>query len=354
VTYHSHPPSGRKLALLAAVPLVAVAIGVPMAIGITTSHQRPNSKDPAKASASRPRHKRTEPVCQPDAGCALIPTSGAYLGAYLQPATYTPQGEVAAVRAFQHQTGRRLDLVHEYHPWNQPFPNPADAHFVDVSKVLLLTWGGTPDTRKIIAGDYDNLIRARAQAIRNLHHPILLEFRHEMDRPNLQWAVHGPADYIRAWDHIRAIFASVGATNVGWVWCPTGYGFQVGRAQAFYPGNGEVDWVCADVYSSSSGQSLAQAAAPFMRWAAHTGKPIIIGEFATNSPPSSWPAWLSEAGRFAEKHPQIKALAYFNGKGRNSQHVPFDYLLASDERAIRAFARLMELPYFRPALPPGA
>src|SRR5260370_40588622 len=114
-----------------------------------------------------------------------------------------------------------------------------------------------------------------------------MEFRHEMDRPNVQWAVHGPQNYIKAWDHIRTIFTQVGATNVGWVWCPTGYGFSVGRAQAFYPGNAEVDWVCADVYGFTPRQSLREAAQPFLNWAAHTGKPIIIGEFATGVAPSA-------------------------------------------------------------------
>ena len=179
-----------------------------------------------------------------------------------------------------------------YHRWGSPFPDAADRYFVRSGKVLLLTWSGTPNTRKIIAGDYDALIRSRAQAVKRLGRPILMEFRHEMDRPNLQWAVHGPTDYIAAWDHIRAIFAQVGATNVGWVWCPTGYGFAVGRAQAFYPGDNEVDWVCADIYSPSAAQSLQDAAAPFLSWARHTGKPILIGEFGVGGSPSTWPRWL--------------------------------------------------------------
>ena len=58
------------------------------------------------------------------------------------------------------------------------------------------------------------------------------------------------AAYVAAWDHIRAIFTAVGATNVSWVWCPTGIGFEDGRAKPYYPGDNEVDWVCADVYSS--------------------------------------------------------------------------------------------------------
>ncbi len=281
----------------------------------------------------------------------LVPSSGAYLGAYVEPTSYTSDAEVAAVQAFEQQVGRKLDLVHVYHPWDQDFPSPADQTFVDSGKVLLLTWGGDPDTEKIVAGDYDSLITARAKAIAALHRPIMLEFRHEMDRPNLQSVIHGPSNYIAAWDHIRALFTQAGADNVAWVWCPTGYGFQVGRAQAFYPGNSEVDWVCADVYTVLPHQSLAQAAAPFMKFAAGTGKPVIIGEFAQNDPPSSWPGFLTAAGQFVRAHPQIKGIAYFDANGTDSNGHPFTYWLGGHSQAIASFARLVSSPYFQPAIP---
>lgn len=271
-----------RLGALVLACVAVTAVGVPVGLALAGGPGRSAHEQPAK---------RVQPTADFDG--PLVPATGAYLGAYVAPANYTASAQVAAVRSFQRAIGGKINLVHVYHPWDQDFPSPADRTFVHNGKVLLLTWGGTPDTEKIIAGAYDQLILARARAIKQLHRPILMEFRHEMDRPNLQWAVHGPADYIKAWDHIRALFTQAGATNVSWVWCPTGYGFQVGRAQAFYPGSNEVDWVCADVYTVQPHQSLQQAAAPFLRWAAHTGKPVIIGEFADNGPASSWASWLT-------------------------------------------------------------
>jgi Glycosyl hydrolase family 26 len=238
--------------------------------------------------------------------------------------------------------------VHNYHPWYSPFPNAADQYFVKTGKVLLLTWGGTPDTRKIVAGDYDSLISERARAVKQLHRPILLEFRHEMDRPNLQWAMHGPKNYIAAWDHIRKIFTKVGATNVGWVWCPTGWGFRHGRAQPFYPGNSEVDWVCADVYSVSASQTLQDAAHPFLTWARHTHKPVLIGEFAAGGSPSAWPRWLLAAGVLAEFDPQIKGMAYFDANGTDSQGRSFQYWLGDNAPALHVFSQMLSWPVFRP------
>ena len=281
----------------------------------------------------------------------LVPASGAYLGAYVQPASYTSQGQIDAVRGFEQQLGHPLGLVHVYHPWDSPFPSAADRHFARSRKALLLTWGGTPDTKTIIAGGYDTLIRQRAEAVKRLHRPILLEFRHEMDRPNLQWAMHSPADYIAAWDHIRAIFTAVGATNASWVWCPTAYGFTVGRAPAFYPGNKEVDWVCADAYSPSPSVPLSTTAESFLTWASHHPKPVIIGEFGVGGNPARWPAWLAAAGRLPRQDPQIKAMSYFSGDGTDSNGRPYAYSMSSHARAVRAFGRLLAEPQFGSRVP---
>ena len=288
---------------------------------------------------------------QAPAGHSLVPASGAYLGAYVQPATYTQAGQISAVQSFERRLGHPLQIVHVYHPWGKPFPTAADRYFVEHGKILLLTWGGAPDTQAIVAGKDDAMIRARAQAVKALGHPIMMEFRHEMDRPNLQWTIHGPAEYIAAWDHIRSVFSAVGATNVSWVWCPTGLGFASGRAQPFYPGDKEVDWICADVYATSTSQSLRAASAPFLRWASHHDKPVIIGEFGVIGNPPGWAAWLTAAGRLPETDHQIKAMAYFDANGVNSSGDAYQFWLGDRPAAMSAFASLLRQPYFRPAVP---
>ena len=297
---------------MAGVSTAVIAIGVPVGIGLASAHRQPasvNAGDPSNVGrsthpnfasgsgsgdpnqqSSRSHHRghassrgkshkhgkahrsgkphgpgrtpKSSPSGPPTGGKPthtpdppntstglLVPSSGAYLGAYVEPTDYSSSGQVSAVQTFEHLIGSSIDLVHVYHPSRSRSRAPPTSSSSTAARFLLLTWSGTPDTKKIVAGDYDSLIKQRAQAVKNLGRPILMEFRHEMDRPNLQWAVHGPAEYIKAWDHIRSIFTGQGVTNVGWVWCPTGYGFQLGRARAFYPGNDEVDWVCADTCS---------------------------------------------------------------------------------------------------------
>jgi hypothetical protein len=342
--------SRRLLGLVMLIGLVVTGLSGCGAPRDTHAGARPRSHRPSGALAFRTAEQR-KLAALIRRGEPLVPTRGAYLGAYVQPTIYTQQAEITAFLTFEHQIGHSLRIVHVYHRWGSPFPTSADRYFVDHGKVLLLTWGGAPDTKAIIAGRDNAMIRATALALKALGHPVLLEFRHEMDRPNLQWTIHGPADYIAAWDHIRAIFRAVGATNVSWVWCPTGYGFQVGRAQAFYPGNKEVNWICADEYATSPTQSLSQAAGPFLRWAAHHAKPVILGEFAVGGSPRGWASWLTAAGKLARSDPQIKAMAYFDANGTNSQGNPFVYWLGNQPAALDAFGRLLARPYFRPAVP---
>jgi Glycosyl hydrolase family 26 len=278
----------------------------------------------------------------------LVPTTGAYLGAYVQPDNYTYQEQISAVLTLEHQLGHPMTLVHVYRPWTSPFPDPADFYFAQHGKVLLLTWGGKPDTRAIIAGRYDAMIRARAQALASLHRPVLLEWRDEMDRPNLQWAVHGPAGYIAAWKHIRRIFSAAHTNNVSWVWCPTAEGFTYGQAQDYYPGDGEVDWLCTDAYSKTPAEPLSEVLSAFLAWASHHPKPIVIGEFGARRDPAGWPPWLAEVGRLVKQDTQIKALAYFDADGIAGSGFYYSYSLSHRPAAMSAFAALLREPYFRP------
>jgi Glycosyl hydrolase family 26 len=338
-----------RFGLTAAIAAVVVAALVATAVLLITRRQ----VNGGAAAASQPAIPHVPASSLPHrGGDVLVPKSGAYLGAYVEPKPNTPQGQIRAVLKFERRLRHSIEIVHEYQPWGTVFPTASEKHFADRGKIVLISWSGAPNTEAIIAGKDDAMIRSTAEAVKALHHPILMEFRHEMDRPNLQWTLHGPADYIAAWDHIRAIFTAVGARNVGWVWCPTAYGFQIGRAQPFYPGNKEVDWVCADVYSSSVSVPMSKAAAPFLQWASHRNKPVIIGEFGVAGDPPKWASWLRGAGQLARRDPQIKAMAYFDANGINSTGSPYFFWLGSHPSALREFAALLRQPYFHPH-PPG-
>lgn len=333
----------RRWRLVVVAGVVVAIVAVLGAVLTVVKHDDNAGRGLAGPATSLPPPR---PSSVPSGG-PKAPAKGAYVGAYVQPdSDYTPQGRIDAVTDFEQKTGRQMDIVQTYHPWDDEFPDATDRWAVDNNRMLLLSWAGT-DTRVIQTGRYDDMIRQRARAVRDLGEPIFLRWRWEMDRPNLQASIWTPQDFIAAWRHIRTIFTEEKATNVSWVWCPLAAGFAADRAAPYYPGDSDVDWVCADVYTGQKLDSFGTATAPFLDWAkSHPDKPIMIGEWATSDQfPGGQTAWLNQAKQVTEANPLIKALVYFDSndktKGPRAQ-------LSLQGDAVGAFGDLLAEPYFNP------
>jgi Glycosyl hydrolase family 26 len=329
------PNRGVRALIAAGVIVLAAALVVPLLL-----------------SDSSPLRQQT-PVVTPAppvsaATSVPLPPSGAYVGAWVKPEKNTEQGRIDAVEDFERQTGRRLDIVHHYHTWDDFFPSEFDLHFAKrANTTLLLSWASA-DTREIVAGKHDRLIRLRATDLKELKVPVLMQWRWEMDRPNLASIVHEPEDYIAAWKRIRSLFHEEGTDNIDWVWCPLSEGFGNGRAPRYYPGDEQVDWLCADSYAVTPDVPLEDGLEPFFAWAKSKKKPIMIGEFGTQPGADGERArWLAEVGQMARRNPQLKALVYFDSNvdrdGRKR-----DWSLRSHPEDVEAYGDLMAEPYFNP------
>jgi len=348
--------TGRVRVLVAG--LVVVVVAVVVAVVVTDPFSSSPSSSSSSSSSPGPvpggRTSPAPPGVSGTVGPALAPAppaSGAYFGAFVGPAVFTQANEILAVQELQGELGRKLAIVHTYLKWQAPFPTASALAFLDQGSMLLISWAGT-DTRQIVSGADDGWIRTRARQIKALGKPVFLEWRWEMDRPNLRSQVHSGAEYVAAWDHIRAIFASVGVHNAAWVWCPTANGFSDGQAAAFYPGNNEVDWICADAYPAyGSTASFASTVTAFLDWASHYDKPVMIGEFGVpeSDGASQRAQWLRAARQVVVADRQIKALLYFdaNPAGQGPQG---SYSLAGDAAALSAFRAIAAQPYFNPAV----
>ena len=342
--------TARFRLLVAGLACVVVAAVVAIVVAGPFSSS-PASSSPGPVSAGRmspaPRVSSTvNPALAP-----VPPASGAYLGAWVGPDVFTQANEILAVQQLQGQLGRKLAIVHTYLQWQAPFPTLSDLTFLSQGSMLLISWAGT-DTRQIVSGADDSWIRTRARQVKALGKPVFLEWRWEMDRPNLRSQVHSGAEYVAAWDHIRAVFAAVGVRNAAWVWCPTANGFSDGQAAAFYPGSNEVDWICADAYPAyGSTASFASTVTAFLGWASHYDKPVMIGEFGVPVSDGAQRArWLRAAQRVVVADPQVKALLYFdaNPAGQGPQG---SYSLTGDPAALAAFRAIAAQPYFNPPVP---
>ncbi|WP_018351720.1 glycosyl hydrolase [Longispora albida] len=263
------------------------------------------------------------PAALQPSGPVKVPDRGAYVGAWVRPGDYSDAARVEAITGLEGQLGRKLDIVHVYHKWTDKLADPADSAFVKRGTTLMISWAGA-DTRMVTSGRLDQEISAQAVRVRNLKKPVLLRYRWEMDRPNLRAQMWSPEDYIAAWRHVRRVFQQAGASNVSWVWCPTAEGFATGEAQKFYPGDEQVDWTCADAYTSTTLRPLSEVAGPFLNWAKARPKPIIIGEYGISKKFSATEraAWLRDAAVLFERTPRIKAVSYFNSdpEGNDAAH----------------------------------
>jgi hypothetical protein len=266
------------------------------------------------------------------------PVQGAYFGAEVD--------ERQGMARFEKGLGREMDIVSMYRSWEQPFPAGSDVAALGVSRYLMLSWDGG-NTRAIVSGGQDALIRQRARAVKTIGRPLFLRWGREMDSQQTHKDIDSPAGYVAAWKHIREIFRQEKADNAAWVWCPSAGGFASNSVAAYYPGDDQVDWVCADAYPQPPAEyvELAQVLKPFMSWARNRPKPIMIGEFGVpRSYGSRRAEWLRKAAQTLQD-PQVKAVVY-----RNEDVVvggaKIRYSLDGDQSAMSAMRELATTPYF--------
>jgi beta-mannanase len=268
------------------------------------------------------------------------------IGAWVKPAK--GQSAVAAVDDYEKKIGRKLDLVHSFYQWDDPWPTDRDTAAIAAGSTPLISWNGT-DTREIASGKFDSMITERARAARDLKKPILMRWFWEMEGQKKDQLAGTPDNYIAAWRHVRGIFQREGATNVSWAWCPTSAAFKDGSAQPYYPGDADVDWICADGYSKypekAKGhfRSFGDVFGPFYQWAVQHNKPILVGEFGVRGPDDQRANWIRATSQeVPQQFPKIRALVYFDSPDRG------DFELRDQPTALAAWSALVKEPYFNP------
>lgn len=311
----------------------------------------------ALAAAGCTDSTEAEPKIQITARPGIAPTppgQGAFFGAWVQPAGGGPsykdpaKPEAAEVSRFEKELGRKLDIVQTYRGWDEPVPK--DPGLLNGTHYLLLSWRGG-DTREIATTREDRLIRERAREIKATGKPIFLRWEDGMDETSaaVRRRIHSPADYVAAWKHLREIFRQEKVDNVAWVWCPTAKGFGADNAPAHYPGDDQVDWICANVYPGGNYdyRDLSEAAKLFLQWAKQRPKPIMVGEFGA---PRSYGGRRAEWLRNAAEHlqsPQIKAVVYYNSDA-DSDRRRLQFSVTGDRPALSALRELATTPFFNP------
>lgn len=280
------------------------------------------------------------PSPSPSGAVALAPASGALLGHYYG------AGTVAETDA---RIGRKPQIHLSYYGWTDHWAL-ADATRQDIrdGRIPLVNWEPFDvDFRQIVAGKYDDLITAQADEAKALNTRFFLDFAAEMNEEE-GWGDHDPALYVAAWRHIHDIFVRRGAANAMWVWCPNNVDTP-GQPDAmrYYPGDSYVDWVGADGYNwgtSKEGfdwETFSDVFGPIYRKIATTGKPVMIGETASDEVGGDKAAWITQiVPTLKSQFPAIKAVVWFDVD--KERHWPIN----SSTKSLSAYQALAKDPYF--------
>ncbi|WP_205696928.1 glycoside hydrolase family 26 protein [Conexibacter sp. SYSU D00693] len=274
------------------------------------------------------------------------------------------QADLRSVNAFEQAARHHAGIVMWFSDWARvPSPDVDQLRWVarrgSVPEITWEPWDSEKGLnvpqpayrlRRIIAGDFDPLVRRWARALSRYGQPVRLRFGHEMNGNWYPWneAANGNrhGEYVRAWRRIWRIFREAGAFNVQWVWSPVA--LEVYASQ--YPGDRYVDRVGLTGFVGGV-QLRFQRYRPFTQLAGPAvralrriapGKPVEISEMGAAEQGGDKAAWFTGMFAALERTPQIDALVWFElDKGS-------DWRIRSSHAARRAFAAGLDGPAFRP------
>ena len=285
----------------------------------------------------------------------LVPPAGtALLGATITKGSKTSEPIVWS--RLETATGNNIDLTQIIYTWGQTIPSWRESYQLGHGRIPLISWHGAKST-DVTSGKYDSYIRSTASGLKALGGKVFIRYFWEMDGKAFASLAVSPAAFKAAWAHIRSIFSSVGATNAVWVWSPTAYGFDAGRAAQWYPGASQVDWVAADGFNSypgvpgSSPQTFAQIFANFYKWGLSANKPMMVAATGAleTSDPMAKANWIKGiASTIQATYPGMRAVCYLDTTAGwySDPSLTLHWELTSSANATSAWNATAKLPVF--------
>jgi len=280
----------------------------------------------------------------------LIPPAGStYLGAFANPLGLknpTP-GETLGL---ERSIGRRFAFAMHYYGWNETFPTAALRADVSKGRFPLVAWNCGDTDRNVVRGLDDANIVRHAQALKAFGSTVMIRWFWEMnlddqnDPPrtecwdpatDLPGGYFSPEHYIAAWQHIHAIFAAQGVTNVIWLWCVSN---AHGGSSQYYPGDAYVDWIGTDDYDLGDVPLADMLYIPMNELAQFQEKPAMLTETGARSAYQTT-FFTGAAASLAASYPWIRALGYFDSKGAAQDWT----LTGAGLHAFKAFANTPDL-----------
>lgn len=202
------------------------------------------------------------------------------------------------------------------------------------------SWRLTSDElrRKILAGGYDENMRAIARTIATLKSPVIVRWGQEMEDKTgrFSWSGWEPKDYIRAYRHMMDIVRKE-APGVKIMWSPKG----LDGLEAYYPGDDYADLIGLSVFGLEQYDRLAHGGPRNFVQATEKGyglvekynKPVWIAELGYEGSDAYLRPWMDTATLKQADFPRLEEVVYFND--RDVHNWPFN-LGRPDWRVVRS------------------
>jgi beta-mannanase len=323
----------------------------------TPSTTAPPTARPA-TTTTRPVTTTTRATVPPTTSAP--PGAGGSVGDKLVPRSGALWGSSNVTDSLEATMGRRFDISHTYHDWDDAFPTAGERARAANGTILYINWtprfyGSTRIVpwKSIASGSQDAQIDTTASRVKSYGRKLFMAFHTE---PEPQVGKYGTAsDFVAGWRHIHDRFAARGVSNVVWVWQVTGSGNWYGLYKGgLYPGDAYVDWIGWDPYNwytchNNPWIMFGDKVNVSYSWFMNNGfgdKPFMLSEYGSREMPGNANAkadWFKGIVPALKRMPNLKAVVYFHNGGTAS--VGCDWRIDTSAQARAAFAQTGQDPF---------
>jgi hypothetical protein len=289
----------------------------------------PNAARSGVASAS----SRSASIPAP---AAVLPTPGGrrWVGFDAPPAPM----DMDPIARLQEQIGAHVDVVSFFIADGEGFPEERCERIAANGSVPLVTlefWSvGNGGVSQIVDGSEDEYLRGFGRDAKAFGGEIWLRPFHEMNGDVYPWGsgANSPGEVVAAFRHVHDVFASQGASNVKFVWCPN---VDI-DPRAYYPGDAYVDYAALDGYNNGEPwRSFSDVfGSSYQTLTRLTSRPIFIAETSCAEGDSGQKAtWIAEMfNDIRSKYTRVAGVVWFN------EDKSYDWRVDTSDSSLSAFS----------------
>lgn len=203
------------------------------------------------------------------------------------------------------------------------------------------------------AGDYDECVKALAEALAELDIPIYVRIGYEF---NGHWNVYTPGQYQRVFIRFADFLKRAMGDSVAILWCCHPIS-KLDEIMTFYPGDEHVDWWSIDLFAPKFLKS--QNTEDFIKEAARRRKPVFIAESTPEGVGvhdlKTWKRWMNAYLGIMYRNPNVKAFNYIHRNWAAWSWSEWgDSRLSEAPEAMALWQQELSKPVFRHAGPTAA